>query len=661
MASLAGWTLSALNQLNRGGYVLFCGLVVGGVAFARRFFPSLDPVQQEPFAKRGREWKRVKLRKRFRRWLPGGFALLALLALVGGVLYAPTNHDALAYRTPRVLQWLANGHWFWIHTPNYRLNDRACGFEWLSAPLLLFTRSDRMLFILNFIPFLLLPGLIFSVFTRLGVRPRVAWHWMWLLPTGYNFLVQAGSIGNDTFPTVYALAAVDFALRAWEQRNASPAKSTTIRGGRLDLWLSFLAAALLTGAKPSNLPLLMPWSVLVFGPTCRRVAQGARQRLGFAGVLTLAALVSFLPTAYLNWRFCGDWSGLQLEAPNDPGIAMANPLVGMWGNGFILLLVNFTPTFFPFAGWWNQSALSWLPHALTVPMTKNFENGFLRLWEIPSEEWVGIGFGVSVLLLVSALAPLRRFSFGRHMVNRDGEAAAQKREPRQSSVVPARLCWSVLVLFWVALLAYSAKSGMATGARIISPYYPLLAPLLLISKSQTQLVRRRWWRALAGCVLLLAFPVVMLMPARPLWPARTVLARLHEIKPGWRLAGRSLDVYSVYAERADPLASARQLLPKGITVVGFLAGNADLDISLWRPFGSRRVAHILFTDSQSDILARHIQYAVVAESALAGHGASLQSWAQQNGAQVVAQTTARMQVSDAPQAWYLVEFAPLQQ
>ena len=43
---------------------------------------------------------------------------------------------------------------------------------------------------------------------------RAAWHWMWLMPTGYCFLLQAGSIGNDLFGAVFALAALDFALRA---------------------------------------------------------------------------------------------------------------------------------------------------------------------------------------------------------------------------------------------------------------------------------------------------------------------------------------------------------------------------------------------------------------------------------------------------------------
>src|SRR5438309_1055628 len=202
------------------------------------------------------------------RYLPACFAVLAVLVFVGGALYPPSNHTALTYRTPRVLQWLTHGHWFWIHTANYRMNDRACGIEWLSAPLLLFTKSDRALFLINFLPFLLLPGLVFSLFRRLGVRPKVAWQWMWLLPTGYTFLLQAGSTGNDTFPTIYALASLDFGCRAWASKRVS------------DLCHSLLAAALLTGAKASNLPLLLPFVILLVPLLFRWRASGNLEHLG---------------------------------------------------------------------------------------------------------------------------------------------------------------------------------------------------------------------------------------------------------------------------------------------------------------------------------------------------------------------------------------------
>ena len=214
-----------------------------------------------------------------------------------GAIHAPSNYDALAYRIPRVLHWLAEGRWHWIHTGFQRVNTRACGIEWLSAPLIAFSKTERWLFLINAVSFLLLPGLVFSVFRRVGVRPRVAWHWMWLLPTGYCYLLQAGSISNDMFSTVYALAAVDFALRARKSGRVS------------DVCLSVLSAALLTGAKASNLPLLLPW-VMVFVPTWR---VWLARPLALAAVIPLALGASFLPTAALNTVHCGDWTGVAAE------------------------------------------------------------------------------------------------------------------------------------------------------------------------------------------------------------------------------------------------------------------------------------------------------------------------------------------------------------
>src|ERR1043166_5116448 len=169
VASLAGWLLSLVVQLSVIGYVIF-GFVVLVVA--------LQVLAQRGAKKLSRpdHWK--KLRRRFSRGFPLMFAALTVVVLLGGLLYPPTNHTALSYRIPRVLHWLDTRQWIWIYTPNYRMNTRACGIEWLSAPLLLFTKSDRLLFLLNFFPFLLMPGLTFSVLTRLAVRPRVAWQWM---------------------------------------------------------------------------------------------------------------------------------------------------------------------------------------------------------------------------------------------------------------------------------------------------------------------------------------------------------------------------------------------------------------------------------------------------------------------------------------------------
>src|SRR6185503_3111471 len=108
------------------------------------------------------------------------FLALSVAAFVSGAIYGSSNFDSLGYRIPRVLHRLGEERWHWIHTLDIRLNVVGTGFEWLEAPLILLTRTDHWLFLINFLSYLLLPGLLFSVFTRLGVRPRAAWWWMWL-------------------------------------------------------------------------------------------------------------------------------------------------------------------------------------------------------------------------------------------------------------------------------------------------------------------------------------------------------------------------------------------------------------------------------------------------------------------------------------------------
>src|SRR5262245_18317335 len=116
LASIAGWTLSAFGMLNKTGYIIFFG-VVAVIAWLNR---TKAPHHPFDFA---------RFRRHFRRWLPLSFLVLCALVLLTGLLYAPSNYASLTYRTPRVLQWLTEEHWFWIHSLSHRLNTRACGWE----------------------------------------------------------------------------------------------------------------------------------------------------------------------------------------------------------------------------------------------------------------------------------------------------------------------------------------------------------------------------------------------------------------------------------------------------------------------------------------------------------------------------------------------------
>ena len=182
----------------------------------------------------------------------------------------------------------------------------------------------------------------------------------------------------------------------------------------------------------------------------------------------------------------------------------------------------------------------------------------------------------------------------------------------------------------------------------------MLLPLLLVGAGQSELHRRLWRRALAYCVVLLALPVMILTHGRPLWPAQTVLEKLHERFPNQRLMARAQKVYSVYAGRYDPLAIVRALIPPGLCIVGFMGTGDDIDISLWRPYGSRVVEHILLNDSPEDIRKRHIEYAVVGGFNLTFNGTTLEAWQKRTGARVIAETTATQTVIQGPQSWHVV-------
>ena len=108
--------------------------------------------------------------------------------------------------------------------------------------------------------------------------------------------------------------------------------------------------------------------------------------------------------------------------------------------------------------------------------------------------------------------------------------------------------------------------------------------------------------------------------------------------------------------RSDPLANVRVLLPQGLSVVGFMGTADDIDISLWRPFGTRRVEHILLRDSREQIRQRHIQYAVIGEANLLEHNTTLAAWQAKTGAQLVATAIATMTVTQGPHPWYIVRF-----
>jgi len=621
LLNCAGWILSALHQLNRGGYAIVFLLTAIGVAlFGKGRIASL--LSSRRFL--------GKYKRRFQRTFPLAFLILAGMAIAGGFLYSPTNYDALSYRIPRVLHWLAEGRWHWIHTDFSRLNTRAAGFEWLAAPVILFTGSDQFIFLINAVSFLFLPGLVFSVFTRLGVRPRVAWHWMWIVPAGYCFLLQAGSLANDMFCEIFALAAVDFALRARKSKDGDAA-----------LWWSVLAAALLTGGKASNIPLLLPWVIAVFPPALR----GIKKRPLLALIIAIAAaLSSFFPNAILNKKYCGDWTGTILEGAKFKG----KPFTCILGNSMLLPFSNLVPPVFPLAGFWNQHSDNLFSPALARRLHDCFEQGgaFFAAGEMEIEEDAGLGFGVTSLLLLSVISACV-ISSRRNAGSLPGNTSGQA------------LDYLLLLSPCVSLLVFMSESGLSGGPRIITPYYALLMPLLLVQRSHARLVRSRGWKILAMLVVfILSGVLVIIQPARPLFPVNFLLSHIEKSKSGTPLIARARSVYSTYRDRANAFAPAVAVLPADANVLGLIAYDIP-ETSLWKPFGGRRIMHVTSSDTAGDIERRHIKYVLVSYDRVVEHfNQSFDQWLQSHRGVVLQKMSLNLKIKFGSTDWYLVEIDP---
>jgi len=616
--SAAGWILSYFRILNAPAYLVVHFLFLTSIWFfyrtpLQKFFRlgTLHKTKVRFFPARRSHEHPLSLR----RLLPASFFFLALLSLLAGAIYSPNNFDALTYRLPRVLNWLQDNGWSWLHTINVRLNNRATGFEWLIAPQLSLLHTDRLLFFLNYLSFLFLPGLLYCLLRECRAQARTAWLWMWLFPTGYGYLLQSSSICNDAFATAYALSATTLALRFARHRKTR------------DLLFCLLSCALLTGAKASNLPLLLSvFLLLIF--SWKTLLHAWRPLLAITLPLILASLI---PAAYLNWKYCGDWTGTRLE----PSRFVSAPWIGLVGNFGQVLAQNFSPPVLPNARALDSTLQSLLPSSIREPLRLDFEGGFtFGLGELPTEA-SGLGFGLSLLLLIASIFSIP--SWHRYW---------------RQSPLPIRL---FLIAGPTSLIWFFTKTALAGISRVVLPYFPIALAFILASSNWPRLHRSRLFRLTILLNLFLAILTIVIDPSRPLWPAQTLLSHSTTFPLVEKLRTRALSVYSNYGSRSDVFSPLRPLLPPAVSEVGFFNGGDDPVSSLWKPYGSLIIREVTPKDNLASLQARGLHYIFAGERGLhETRSQTIEEWTTDLRGSVVATTILHPAVSRGAERWVLI-------
>jgi hypothetical protein len=517
----------------------------------------------------GQRW-RALWRRRWSRPLPLLFGVLALCNFARGLSnWEVHTIDVRSYRLPRLLHWVFDHGWHWIPTADARMNTRACGFEWMASPFLLIGHSERFVFVLTAATFCLLPGIIFVLFRELGVAARAAWAWAWVLPTGYCYLFQAGTLSIDVVGAFFAMASLAFALRARRTNSAGL------------FFYSVLAAGLMTNQKASNLPLLLP-IVLVWAAHLSFL----RKTLGRTLTAILIGLsVSFLPTALANRYHAGSFTGLNAE----PQIYKpAPPLAALGANAVLVSAFAVAPPLLAPRGRSPNVFEVFQSPALIRFIENNFEGAFGMVPKVSNEDLCGLGLGITLLLL--------------WRVGARGRGLPRTKAPPLLRLVRAGA--------WVALLFVCAKSTLLALPRLLAPYYPLLLPTFLQGESASRMVRQLGWRRLATLNSVSCIALLFLLTTTPVWPL-SFIEKVQARFPGNRFLQPIIDTYGSHHRAKLFHERVMAALPASETTVGLARDWGEIELPYWKPIGSRKIEHVLPADTRRTLLERGIHYVLV--------------------------------------------------
>jgi hypothetical protein len=510
----------------------------------------------------------------------------------------------------------------WTGNFDTRMDTRSVGFEFLSVPYLALLRTDRLIFLWNWTGFLFLPALAFHLSRRLGASGRTAWNWMWLLPSAYGIVLQAGSIGNDSFAGVFFLASLVLATG----RQPVPYR---------DLALSAVAMAICTGIKSTNVLWGLPWLCVIL-PQAKTLL---RRPWLTSSLLVFCLALSSFPIWISNQLHCGDWTGEKAEvaaSPEKPN-TVTNPAVGIAGNLILLTIQNSAPPIWPFVRQTTDFVRSTLPKPLVTSLSKSFEGAFqdLAIRELPQEEGAGLGLGLIILLFLSIFAAIG--------------ASRWTLRPQSSALA---IAWLATL---VSILVYSSKMAISCPARIILPALMFLILGFSALPHQHRLLRSRIWQWSVFFAMGSSLLVLILTPSRPLFPPRALIALVRHLPLSPSLSERISAVYEAYGHRSRPFEPLLLSLPSDVPLLGY-TGGAALEATLWKPYGSRTIVYVPPATLLAHPLSSYPSFLIASAYIInRDTGLPAQKWIDQVGAKIVDSKEIVFQVRVGPELFYLLK------
>lgn len=491
--------------------------------------------------------------------------------------------DSYSYRIPQMLFWLQEGHPWSVPNVDMRINQMPHVWSFLSATFFL-PFGERGIAIPNLISFLLLAGIL-KRFAENTFSDPAKIKWIVLIFMSAPVFVM-GSATNDNVVTCVTFLMISLLFALLE-------KPTT-----RTIWYSALAFALCCGIKPQYVTLAPLWALWFFfaKPTPAKHFKW----ISLVILIPLAVLCSPLPTLGLNYFKNGSLlhphvstvttpqdnasatepeATAEVKSPID--VPMRKSLIALTTQMFAL----------PVNPLGDKLTRTMRTLAEAHPSLEYLDFHRQRILPVVIPEVASFGFFTTLAFLIGiALSRKGTFTF------------------KTSAWVGAG-----------ALLLAIYITNPGTLGRSFIGFFLVMTPLALEGLSR---IRIRTLQLLGILCFLSGFGILILNPARPLWPCETI--GRHISHPGIR--SKMLD-YAHYSKRQYGARALMKTIPDDHTgPIAMIVDTGNPMVELWEPFSlKRKVLPYSTTVSRETLLADNIDFVIVRHPSLQTDSATLKT------------------------------------
>jgi hypothetical protein len=475
------------------------------------------------------------------------YLILLVLIVLAGTLYITAVLDSLSYRIPRMLMWLQEGRLHFIDNPDFRMNFMSPFWEFVSTPIYQAT-GLRFLWLGSAVSWCLLYLSFVHLATQAGVD-RTKLRWIAIIPTAsVGFVLQAASTMNDIWAASLLAISLCFILGFEEKKRF------------WDMVASGLALALAANGKAHFAVLALPWLLWFFLSKSKPLH--SVKWAWAAPVALLVLLCSPLPTFISNHIHYGSFKGAAADGGFGLGAWWLNIILGtvmmLWQ--MIQLPIN------PLSGTINTRFQDLATSSGLADLAPRFK---IASTELPIVDSSSIGFVASLAIFIGFFLALR---------NRAN--------------MPAWIKYGLMAGIFGFLVAVSQVVPGTLGRSFLA-FVILVIPVAIYGLAR---LRSNHLKMLSLVVVGSALFSVIVSPSHPLWPAKTIAARLPQFQ----------DQFSRYFNlQKKPYAgiSVVAKVPQDVSEIGIMAVGDHSLIRFWHADNAKMKVRFLSGTTSVDALA----------------------------------------------------------